>query len=139
MRSAHVERQLFAQPLISAGRYWDFKEFARPAGFSFVPYGNGAGRIARDPDLNYTVDPDGSGPARAFDVANPDFNFKSLRVNAVFRWEWRLGSTLYLVWTENRQDLSDPGVFSPRRDIGKVFTAAPNDIFLVRFAYWFSR
>jgi hypothetical protein len=60
-------------------------------------------------------------------------------VNAVFRWEWRLGSTLYLVWTENRQDLSDPGVFSPRRDIGKVFTAAPNDIFLVRFAYWFSR
>jgi hypothetical protein len=60
-------------------------------------------------------------------------------VNAVFRWEWRLGSTLYLVWTENRQDLSDPGVFSPGRDIGKVFSAAPNDIFLVRFAYWFSR
>ena len=137
--SPKISLQLFAQPLISIGRYWDFKEFARPAGFSFVRYGNGAGRIARDPDLNYTVDPDGSGPARAFDFANPDFNFKSLRVNAVFRWEWRLGSTLYLVWTENRQNLSDPGVFSPRRDIGKVFTAAPNDIFLVRFAYWFSR
>jgi len=60
-------------------------------------------------------------------------------VNAIFRWEWRLGSTLYLVWTENRQDLSNPGVFSPRRDVASLFTAHPDDIFLVRFAYWFTR
>ena len=131
--------QVFAQPLISVGRYWDFKEFARPASFSFFRYGREAGRIALDPDLQYTADPDGNGPAPAFRFANPDFNFKSLRVNAVFRWEWALGSTLYLVWTENRQDLSNPGEFSPERDIGRLFTATPNDIFLVRFSYWFSR
>ena len=51
----------------------------------------------------------------------------------------RSSQTLYLVWTENRQDLSDPGVFSPRRDVAHLFTAHPDDTFLVRFAYWFTR
>ena len=137
--SPKMSLQVFAQPLISVGRYWDFKEFARPASFSFLRYGHDAGRIDLDPDRQYIADPDGNGPASAFRFENPDFNFKSLRVNAVFRWEWRLGSTLYLVWTETREDLANPGVFSPGRDTRRLFTAAPNDIFLVRFAYWFSR
>ena len=29
--------------------------------------------------------------------------------------------------------------FSAGRDIGRLFTAKPNDIFLVRLAYWFTR
>src|SRR5262249_25130491 len=35
----------------------------------------------------YTVDPDGDGPAQPFTFGNPDFNFKSVRVNAIFRWD----------------------------------------------------
>lgn len=131
--------QVFAQPLISVGDYWDFKEFARPRTFSFSRYGQETGNIAADAKRVYTVDPDGLGPASSFTFNDPDFNFKSLRVNAVFRWEWRLGSTLYFVWTESRQDFSNPGHLSARRDIGKLFTAPANDIFLVRLAYWFSR
>ncbi len=131
--------QVFAQPLISVGRYWDFKEFAQRDTFSFLKYGRDIGQISLAPDNRYTVDPDGLGLASAFNFDNPDFNFKSLRVNAVFRWEWTLGSTLYLVWTENRQDLSNPGQFSPRRDAGRLFSARPDDIFLVRFSYWLSR
>ncbi len=118
--SPKMSLQVFAQPLISAGRYWDFKELDRPDSFSFSRYG-------------YEL------PRPAFNVPDPSFNFKSLRVNAVFRWEWKLGSTLYLVWTENRQDLSDPGHYSLRRDAARLFTAHPDDIFLVRFSYWFSK
>ena len=33
-----------------------------------------------------------------------DFNFRSLRGNAVLRWEWRPGSTLYLAWQQVRAD-----------------------------------
>ena len=51
----------------------------------------------------------------------------------------RSSQTLCLVWTENRQDLSDPGVFSPGRDVAHLFTAHPDNTFLVRFAYWFTR
>ena len=131
--------QVYAQPLISVGRYWDFKELAQPKTFSFLRYAQEIGDISIDASRQYTVDPDGPGPAQPFTFDDPSFNFKSLRVNAIFRWEWRLGSTLYFVWTENRQDLSNPGVFSPGRDTARLFTAHPNDVFLVRMAYWFSK
>ena len=131
--------QVYAQPLISVARYWDLKEFAQPQTFSISRYGREIGTISLGSDNTYTVDPDARGPAQPFTFTNPDFNFKSLRVNAIFRWEWRLGSTLYLVWTESRQDSTNPGMFSPRRDVGRLFSAHSDDIFLVRFAYWFSR
>jgi hypothetical protein len=131
--------QVFMQPLISVGDYWDFKEFARPKTFSFSRYGHEIGRISANEKREYTVDPDGDGPGSSFTFDDPDFNLKSLRINAIFRWEWRLGSTLYFVWTENRQDNSNPGQFSTRRDVGKLFTAHANDIFLVRLAWWFTR
>lgn len=137
--SPKMSLQIYTQPLISVGDYWDFKELARPKTFSFSRYGQETGEISVDARRQYTVDPDGSGPASAFNFSDPDSNFKSLRVNAIFRWEWRLGSTLYFVWTENRQDSSNPGQFSAGRDAGRLFTAKPNDIFLVRLAYWFSR
>jgi hypothetical protein len=137
--SPKMSLQVYAQPLISVGDYWDFKELGRPKTFSFSRYGYDIGEIAADAKREYTVDPDGAGPASSFNFTNPDFNFKSLRVNAIFRWEWRLGSTLYFVWTENRQDSADPGQFSAGRDVRRLFTAKPNDIFLVRLAYWFSR
>ena len=131
--------QVFAQPLISAGRYWDFKELARANTFTFSRYGYDIGTFSSDPSRQFTADPDGDGPAPSFHFSDPSFNFKSLRVNAVFRWEWKLGSTLYFVWTENRQDFSNPGQFSPKRDAGRLFRAHPDDILLVRLSYWFSK
>jgi hypothetical protein len=128
------------QPFVSVGDYFDFKEFARPNTFNFSRYGREIGEIAIDSQRQYTVDPDGAaGPAGSFSFSDPDFNFKSLRMNAIFRWEWRLGSTLYFVWQENRQDLSNPGKLSPGRDMARVFSARPDDVFLVRLAYWVSR
>ncbi len=137
--SPKMSLQVYTQPLISVGRYWDFKEFNKPNTFSFSRYGRDIGDLAVDSNQVYTADPDGRGPAQPFSFNDPSFNFKSLRINAIFRWEWRLGSTLYFVWTENRQDFSNPGVFSPKHDVASLFSAHPNDIFLVRLAYWFSR
>src|SRR5262249_43111981 len=127
-----MSMQLFAQPLISVGRYWDFKELARPSSFAFLRYGREIGQISFDPaSRQYTVDPDNTIGAQPITFSDPDFNVKSLRVNAIFRWEWRLGSTLYLVWTENRQDNSNPGYFSPAHDVSRLLSH-PNDVFLVR-------
>jgi hypothetical protein len=137
--SPKMSLQVYVQPLVSTASYWNFKELAMPHTFSFSRYGQDIGQISLDPSHGYTVDPDGAGPAPQFTFDNPNFNFKSLKVNAIFRWEWRLGSTLYFVWQENRQDNSDPGVFLPRRDVGRLFSARPDDVFLVRLAYWFSR
>lgn len=132
--------QLYAQPLLAAGDYWGFKELAKPATFDFLRYGEHAGTLAFDPTAStYEVDPDGGGPAPQFAFSNPDFNVKSLRVNAVFRWEWRLGSTLYIVWTDERRDFSHPGDFRVGRDARALFAAPGDDVLLVKVSYWVSR
>lgn len=102
--------QVYMQPLAVVGHYLDFKSLARPKTFDFDPY----------PDV----------------PVNPDFNFKSLRVNAVFRWEWRLGSALYVAWTQQRQDFRDPGNFEFGRDVGRVFTGPADNVFMIKLTRW---
>jgi hypothetical protein len=111
--SARASLQMFMQPLIVVGDYMDFKSLAAPRTFTFDPYAG--------------VD------------ADPSFNFKSLRANAIFRWEWRLGSTLYIAWTQQRQDLSNPGTFDAGRDLTRVFTGRADNILMVKVSRWFGR
>ena len=80
------------------------------------------GTIARDPERPvYVIDPDGAGAAPSFRIPVPDFNFKSLRVNAVLRWEFRPGSAAYVVWTQRRQDGRTPATPRFVRDLGDLF------------------
>ena len=133
--------QVFAQPLLSVGDYTNIKELARPRTFDFLSYGTGIGDLFYDPIArSYDVDPDGpGGAAPRFTFDDPDFNFKSLRVNAVFRWELKPGSTFYAVWTRQQQDFASPGTFSIGRDTSALFSAPGDDIFLVKMAYWIGR
>ena len=82
--------------------------------------------------------------AAPFTVRNRDFNYRSLLGNAVLRWEWRPGSTLYLVWQQSRiQELeaSDPalariGDFRLRHDTSQIFRIKPDNIFQIKLSYW---
>jgi len=132
--------QLYAQPLLSAGRYSGFKEPARPRDLSYLRYGQDFGTIRFDPASRiYMVDPQAPGGSGPFSFGNPDFNYKSLRVNAVFRWEFRLGSTLYVVWTQQREDTARPGEFDLGRDLASMFGAPGDNVLAVKLSYWFSR
>jgi hypothetical protein len=129
--------QLYFQPFIAVGKYDHFKELARPRSYDFNEFGQDGSTISYDGE-DYTVDPDGGGPAEAFNFSNPDFNYKSLRGTAVLRWEYRPGSVLYFVWTQNRSDEEYPGDFRFGRDFKRVFTAPGENIFLVKFTYRFT-
>ncbi len=132
--------QLYAQPLISTADYKDFKELARAGTYDFNKYGTGGSTIDFA-DGVYTVDPDGpSGPAPPGIVTfeDPDFNYKSLRLNAVFRWEYRPGSTLYLVWTQFKENEIGPGTLDLSRDVDSLFDTEPDNIFLVKVTYWWN-
>jgi hypothetical protein len=132
--------QLYAQPLLSTGWYSGFKEPARPRDLSYLRYGQDLGSIAYDPSFRtYTVDPQVPGGAGPFTFGNPDFNYKSLRVNAVFRWEFRLGSTLYVAWTQQRVDTARPGQFDVGKDLSSMFGAPGDNVLMVKLSYWFSR
>jgi uncharacterized protein DUF5916 len=109
--SPTLSLQLYAQPLISAGKYDDFKQLARPRSYAFdstaAPY-------------------------------NPDFNFKSLRGNAVLRWEYLPGSTLYFVWTQSRSRSDPTGDFQFGDSMDRLLRAPAENIFMVKATYWWN-
>jgi hypothetical protein len=132
--------QAYLQPFIAVGRYDMFKELALAKSFSYNTYGEagaGGSTIAYDAVSDaYTVDPDGAGgPAEPFSFGNPDFNYKSLRGTIVLRWEYRPGSLLYFVWTQNRADYANPGSLRIGRDLGDLFSAPGDNIFLLKVSY----
>lgn len=129
--------QAYIQPFISVGDYSGFKELVAPRSFRFNTYGEGESTIMQSED-RYVIDPDGAGSARPFVLANPDFNFKSLRGTAVLRWEYRPGSVLYLVWTQNRADYANPGDIRLGRDLGDLFRAPGDNIIMMKVTYRFN-
>ena len=129
--------QAYLQPYLAVGDFSAFKELHAARTFEFDFYGQGGSTIAYAGGV-YTVDPDGpAGPAAPFTFADPDFSLKSLRGTVVLRWEFRPGSMLYLVWTQRRADYSDPGDFELWRDLGDIFRAPGENIFMVKFTYRF--
>ncbi len=137
--SPSMTLELYAQPFFASGHYSGFKEYAAPRSGQFVVYGRDAGTVASTPGAGgvvsqYTIDPDGSGPAKPFTLANPDFSEQSLRGNAVFRWEYHPGSVLYFAWTQSRDGESEFGDLEFPRDRSALFAVRPENIFLARAA-----
>ena len=113
--------QAYAEPFVSKGRYSDVRELADP-------------RATRYPDRYRPYDD----PAAN---ANPGaFNVKQFNSNVVLRWEYRPGSALFLVWQQGRQDSeSQYGTRSLGGDFDRLFSAHPNNTFLVKVSYWLDR
>jgi hypothetical protein len=125
--------QIYLQPLISSGDYTNFKELAKPRTYSFNTYQLSEADMSKE---EFFVDPDGSGPSQGFTISNPDFNYKSLRGNAVLRWEYLPGSVLYFVWTQTRSDEENIGEFKFKKSFNRLLDARPDNIFLIKFSYW---
>jgi len=109
--------QFYAQPFMSAGSYsyWREIQSARAADYDdrFRPYRS--------------------------DGAPGGFNFKQFNSNAVVRWEYRSGSTLFFVWQQGRvQDALNRGTFELERDYRDLFRAHPVNTFLVKATYFFN-
>jgi len=110
--------QIYASPFVSKGTYSDVREVGEPRAGAYAaryqPYG--------DPFV--TAKPGG-------------FNVQEFRSNVVFRWEYRRGSTLFLVWSQGRQDLARrEGTGSFAGDFRNLFNQRANDTFLVKVSYW---
>ena len=107
--------QLYAEPFVSSGNYTNFKELVDGRSKSY----------------------EGRYKPTAY-AGNPDFNYRSFRTTNVLRWEYKPGSTLFVVWQQGREDSVEYGNFNFNRDFGAVFDAPAKNVFLVKFAYWFN-
>jgi hypothetical protein len=131
--------ELYVQPFIASAAYGRYKEFAAPRGLTKLVYGADLGTIAPHPGdpARFLVDPDGDGPAASFEIDDPSFTLRSLRGNAVVRWEYLPGSTVFFVWTLDHQDELADGALDFTRDVRGVFRGPLQSIFLVKLNYWF--
>jgi hypothetical protein len=142
--SPNLTLQLFMQPFIASGAYSRFGEFVAPRTFQRAIYGQDVGTITRTPatavsSATYTADPDGAGPAPAFSFGDPDFTFRSLIGNAVVRWEYRPGSTVFFVWTQSRTGSDANSNFDFAAERGAIFRDRPTNVFQIKVNYWLGR
>ncbi len=130
--------QIYLQPLISSASYRDFRSLARPGSYEYLTYGTNGSTVSNNGG-DVTIDPDGAGPSAPITFTDPSFTFFSLRGNAVLRWEYTPGSTLYFVWTQTRAE-SDDWLDGPfRSSFRRLVSIRPDNIFLIKLSYWWNR
>ena len=111
--------QVYAQPFVSKGTYADVRELANPRaasyGARFQPY---------------------TGPQA---TAPGGFNYKQFSSNVVLRWEYRPGSTVFVVWTQGRAlGTGAEGTRSFAGELRDLFDLHPDNTFLIKMSYWLS-
>jgi hypothetical protein len=126
---------VYAEPFAASGTYSDYGELAESRGRDLRLYGTDGTTITTLPDGSHQIT-DGS---TAFTLPNYDFNVRSYRSNVVLRWEWRLGSTLYVVWQQNRSSSVPEGQHVGLGDLFGSLSAPGDNIFAVKTTFWISR
>ena len=120
--SASMSLQVYGQPFISKGTFSNVRELsATPRAADYN------GRYQPYADTSYTNNVGG-------------FNFKQFRSNVVFRWEYRPGSSLFVVWSQGRQGSTGlEGTRNVSGDLDDLFNLRPDNSFLVKLSYWINR
>jgi hypothetical protein len=120
--SPDMSIQVYAQPFDSKGTYSNVRELsATPRADRYDD------RFRTYGDTAVTNRPGG-------------FNYKQFASNVVFRWEYRRGSVLYVVWNQGRQGvLGAEGTGNFQTDMQDLFKLHPLNTFLVKMSYWLNR
>ncbi len=125
--------QLFARPFVASGTYSQFKQLGEPGQLRFPVFGEDVGTATTDASGVTTIDPgDGSEPF----ALQPNFTVRSIQGNAVLRWQYRPGSTLFLVWQQQRSGFDPAGDLRFGRDARGLFQDDLTNVFLVKLSYW---
>jgi hypothetical protein len=127
-----VNIDFYAEPFAASGKYYDFGELAAPRTRQRRLYGTDGTTVSLQPDGSRTIT-DGSS---TFALRNFDFNVRSFRSNLVLRWEYRPGSTLYLVWQQNRYVTEPLGDRASAADMFRSFTGPGSNYFVVKMSFW---
>jgi len=132
-----ISLQYYGSPFATQGTYTEFKVVTKSRDQNF----NNRFSILKNPVLvngnEYQID-ENSDNIVDYSFKKPDFNFNQFRSNMVFRWEYRPGSQIFLVWSSDRTDLLNPGNEPLHNAAGRLTNTVPTNFFLIKFNYWFS-
>jgi hypothetical protein len=128
--------QYYGSPFVSRGSYSEFKYITDPRAKEFKDrfrfYNN-----AQLNNGNYGLDESGDLVADYY-IRDPDFNFHEFRSNLVAKWEYRLGSFIYLVWSTDMTGYTGSSHASYGESLNQLLKVYPNNMFIVKLSYWFS-
>ncbi len=142
--------QYWGQPFISTGSYYDFKTAENTLSdnyserfhtFSIKETTTSAGELYYSSNRNtYTVYENGSGAGDAsYSFPMPDFSVSEFLSNLVVKWEYRPGSTAYLVWSQTRDYVTSDSSFMPGHKFSDLFSKnRPCNVFLIKLSYRFA-
>ncbi len=132
--------QYYGSPFVTAGKYDRFIKLIDPKGDNyderFYSYSNDEMNYNEDTEM-WEIDENSDGILN-YSIPNLDFNYRQFNSNLVLRWEYRSGSTLYLVWSQGITDFVDISDFSYGNDLRDLFGADQENIFLIKFNYLFN-
>jgi len=125
--------QYYGSPFYSVGKYDDFNRVDQSQEKNMDDRLKELEVIYDEAENSYSFDYNGEN----WSFSNPDFSFMQFRSNLVFRWEYKLGSTLYLVWAHDRSGFEN--IYNPISDItGDLFGMSGNNVFMFKLNFWFS-
>lgn len=131
--------QYYGRPFAARGVYDEFKKITNPRAAKpqdqytlFTP-----SQISPNSDASaYLIDENMDG-ITDYQFSNPNFNFRDFQSNLVVRWEYKPGSTLFLVWSQNRDVFDNETQNTMWANTSDVFQTVPHNILLLKFSYRF--
>lgn len=132
--SPDLTLEFYAEPFAASGAFTGFGELPEAGSDQLRIYGADAqssiGYDATARQYNVT-DQRGS-----FSFSDRDFHSLSLRSNIVLRWEWVRGSTLFLVWSQNRAGAELDRTLIGPRDLLRSFDTKGDNFIALKISYW---
>ncbi|HEU4455144.1 MAG TPA: DUF5916 domain-containing protein [Longimicrobium sp.] len=125
--------ETYVEPFAASGRYSSFGELEAARSRDLRVYGRAEGTTAEEGEDGALAVTDGGA---AFSLASQNFDVRSFRSNAVLRWEWRPGSTLFLVWQQDRYGEEARGRLVGPRSLWETVEEGGDNRFAVKVTYW---
>jgi hypothetical protein len=136
MITPNISIQYYGQPFGTTGRYSNYKLITDASAAQY----NQRFNPMTSPYLSYVNDQynfdENHDGISDYYFNKPDFSFGQYRSNTVLRWEYIPGSTLFLVWTKERNGGFVDQSSGPIHERYKLdFNEKGHNIFLVKFTY----
>jgi hypothetical protein len=132
--SPEISIQYYGNPYVTIGKYDGFREVVDASNKSLDKRYIGLDHSTLS-NRQYSLTRSG---VSSYTISNPDIRRQVFNSNLVGRWEFRPGSTLYLVWTNTRFQDSSPQDESIWKSFGNIMNVKAENVFMLKFSYWFS-
>ncbi|HPT31627.1 MAG TPA: DUF5916 domain-containing protein, partial [Prolixibacteraceae bacterium] len=129
--------QYYGSPYASTGKFKNIYKVRNPYAHLVENRYTPVKPVILTGDNKLYLDDNGDNKADYY-ISNPDFNFQEFRSNFVLRWEYKAGSTFYLVWSHNRSSYDNLYQDKITKSFSGITGLTPQNLFMLKLSYWLS-